>query len=72
VFNHKEQSFQETKWSQVKTGQVIKVTKDQDFPSDILLLKADKKEGIVFVDTMQLDGETNLKERTAPKDTNLM
>lgn len=44
--------------------------KDEEFPSDILLLKSDKKEGIVFVDTMQLDGETNLKEKVAPQATN--
>jgi len=54
----------------VKVGQLIKVEKDEDFPADILLLKSDKKEGIVFVDTMQLDGETNLKEKVAPKEAN--
>jgi magnesium-transporting ATPase (P-type) len=64
--------FEAIKWSQVKVGQIIKVLKDEDFPSDVLLLKSDKTEGIVFVDTMQLDGETNLKEKVSPKDTNLM
>jgi magnesium-transporting ATPase (P-type) len=33
-------------------------------------MKADKPSGIVFVDTMNLDGETNLKEKTAPKEFN--
>ena len=31
--------------------------KDEEFPSDIILLKSDKDSGIVFVDTMNLDGE---------------
>ena len=39
----------------------MKVIKDQEFPSDILLLYGSKE--IVYVDTMNLDGETNLKEK---------
>ena len=35
-------------------------------------MKSDKQSGIVFVDTMNLDGETNLKEKTAPKEFNTM
>jgi len=35
-------------------------------------MKSDKPSGIVFVDTMNLDGETNLKEKTAPKELNTM
>lgn len=31
--------------------------KDEEFPADIVLLKSDKESGIVFVDTMNLDGE---------------
>jgi P-type E1-E2 ATPase len=72
IYSHSKRAFEQVKWAQVKAGQLIKVTKDQDFPADILLLKSDKEEGIVFVDTMQLDGETNLKEKVAPLDTNKM
>ena len=46
------------------------VNKDEEFPADILLLKSDKDSGIVFVDTMNLDGETNLKEKMSPLETN--
>lgn len=49
---------------------MIKILKEEEFPCDIVLLKADKPSGIVFVDTMNLDGETNLKEKTAPKEFN--
>lgn len=37
------------------------VKKDQEFPSDLLLLYGAKE--IIYVDTMNLDGETNLKEK---------
>ena len=35
----------------------------------MLLIGSDTDSGIVFVDTMQLDGETNLKEKAAPLET---
>jgi len=37
------------------------VEKDQEIPADLLLVSAPKD--IVFVSTMNLDGETNLKDR---------
>lgn len=37
--------------------------KDKEFPADILLLHAPNGKELVFVDTINLDGETNLKER---------
>ena len=37
---------------------------DEEVPADLLLLSAPKD--IVFVSTMNLDGETNLKDREIP------
>lgn len=48
-------------WKDVKVGSIIKVEKDQEIPADILCLAAPKE--VVYVSTMNLDGETNLKER---------
>jgi phospholipid-translocating ATPase len=53
--------FNFQKWRQVKVGDVILVRKDTEFPADLLLISAPKE--IVYVDTMNLDGETNLKEK---------
>lgn len=39
--------------------------KDEDIPCDILLLYSSNDTGFTFVDTMALDGETNLKEKNA-------
>lgn len=59
--------FEPKAWSKIKMGELIKVYKDEDFPCDLLVLKSSHENGVVFVDTMQLDGETNLKEKTANK-----
>ena len=46
------------------------VSKDKEFPADLLLLYAPRE--IIYVDTMNLDGETNLKEKCVfVKDFNL-
>lgn len=43
----------------------MKVHKDEYFPADLLLLSSSYEDGICYVDTMNLDGETNLKLKHA-------
>ena len=47
------------------------VRKNEDIPADILLLYSANENGIAYVDTMALDGETNLKEKVASIDDNV-
>jgi phospholipid-transporting ATPase len=53
--------FKEKLWCDIKAGELIKVLKEEEFPCDIVLMKSDKDSGIVFVDTMNLDGEVSYK-----------
>jgi len=53
----------EVPWSNVRVGDVVRVNKDTEFPADLLLLHASGGKDIVYVDTMNLDGETNLKDK---------
>lgn len=38
---------------------------DHEAPADILIIHSSNRSGVVFVETMNLDGEINLKERIA-------
>ncbi|EZF97320.1 phospholipid-transporting ATPase [Trichophyton rubrum MR1459] len=51
------------KWVDIKVGDIIKLERDQAVPADIVLLYADDPNGIAYIETMALDGETNLKSK---------
>lgn len=44
----------------------------EQFPADLIFLSSSNKTGLAFVDTMNLDGETNLKEKLAIESTRNM
>ena len=54
-------SWVEINWKQVLVGDVLLVKKNEQIPADIVLLNSSEKEGVAYVDTCNLDGETNLK-----------
>lgn len=49
-------------------GNIVKVLSDQFFPADLVLLSSSGKKGICYIETKNLDGETNLKHKVANKD----
>ncbi|KAE9411132.1 phospholipid-translocating P-type ATPase [Gymnopus androsaceus JB14] len=52
-------------WEDVRVGDVVKILEGESFPSDILICSTSEDENVAFVETKNLDGETNLKSRTA-------
>lgn len=55
----------ESKWQHIKVGDVLRIQRDQTVPADIVLLNVDGTNGIAYIETMALDGETNLKSKQA-------
>lgn len=46
-------------------GDIVVVRKDQFIPADLIFLTAENEEGTCYIETMNLDGETNLKIKKA-------
>ncbi|KAG9414010.1 hypothetical protein AC1031_013215 [Aphanomyces cochlioides] len=58
-------SVLEKPWQQVEVGDILFLKDKDELPADILILATSEEEGRCFVETCNLDGETNLKRRTA-------
>lgn len=65
-------AFVKQAWSQVQVGNVVCVKKDEVFPADLILLSAGQENGVCYVETSNIDGETNLKMKQACKKTMLL
>jgi phospholipid-translocating ATPase len=56
-------------WKDVMTGNLLLLDKDDGVPADLVLLASHNEDGVAFLETAELDGETNLKIKTALKNT---
>lgn len=55
-------------WKDIKVGTVVKVLENEFFPADLILLNSSGPKGICYIETKNLDGETNLKHKVANKE----
>lgn len=62
-----EASFDRDYWKSVRVGDIVRVHNNDEIPADIILLSTSDSDGACYVETKNLDGETNLKVRQALK-----
>jgi phospholipid-transporting ATPase len=60
--------FVTVRWRDLRCGNIIKIKENEFFPADVLVLKSSGKKGAVYIETKNLDGETNLKYKQANKE----
>ncbi|KAI0468025.1 phospholipid-translocating P-type ATPase [Xylaria cf. heliscus] len=51
------------KWRDIRVGDIIRLERNERVPADIVLLHATGANSVAYIDTMALDGETNLKSK---------
>ncbi|CUA70090.1 phospholipid-translocating ATPase [Rhizoctonia solani] len=57
--------WEPTLWEDVKVGDFVKLHDRDSFPADIVICATSEEENVAYVETKNLDGETNLKSRHA-------
>lgn len=61
--------FQPKKWKDIQVGEIIRIQAEETIPCDIVLLSTSDPTGVAYVQTINLDGESNLKTRYAKQET---
>ena len=65
-------TWKEITWGDIQVGDIILLQNDEPIPADILILSTSEPGCLCYVETKNLDGETNLKIRTGVQETSFI
>ncbi|XP_060728184.1 probable phospholipid-transporting ATPase VD isoform X1 [Tachysurus vachellii] len=68
VYSRKKQCYVERRWADVCVGDVVQLCCNEIIPADMVLLHSSDPNGVCHIETANLDGETNLKQRQVVRD----
>ncbi|CAI5758671.1 unnamed protein product [Candida verbasci] len=60
-------TFKNRCWKDVNVGDMIRIRANEEVPADVIIISTSDPEGNCYIETKNLDGETNLKNKTALK-----
>ncbi|KAH8285734.1 hypothetical protein KR018_001275 [Drosophila ironensis] len=63
VYDGETERYKRVKWQDLRVGDIVHLSNNETVPADILLLRTSDPHGVCYIDTCDLDGETNLKRR---------
>ncbi|GMM36375.1 aminophospholipid-translocating P4-type ATPase [Saccharomycopsis crataegensis] len=61
--------FEKGYWKEIGVGDIIRIHNNDEIPADVVILSTADGDGACYVETKNLDGETNLKVRQSLKCT---
>jgi len=64
--NNKEEYFTEIEWKNLRVGDVVRIYNNQEMPADLVLLTSSESFGSAYIETCNIDGESNLKVKYSP------
>ncbi|EMD33044.1 aminophospholipid-transporting P-type ATPase [Gelatoporia subvermispora B] len=65
-------TFSEKRWRDIQVGDVVRLESNDFIPADLILLSSSEPEGFCYIETSNLDGETNLKIKQASPQTSYL